>query len=63
MLQTIFYDFMLILPQFCFGYPFVMAWYWMAGGILFYVVRERSMPPQDQPPSMDEWPPITVIVP
>jgi hypothetical protein len=18
-------------PMFCFGYPFVMAWYWMAG--------------------------------
>ena len=21
-------------PAFCFGYPFVMAWYWMAGGVL-----------------------------
>jgi hypothetical protein len=20
------------IPAFCFGYPFVMAWYWMAGG-------------------------------
>ncbi len=63
MLQSFLDDFLLILPQFCFGYPFVMAWYWMAGGILFYVVRERSMPPQDQPPPMEVWPPITVIVP
>jgi biofilm PGA synthesis N-glycosyltransferase PgaC len=28
---------------FCFGYPFVMAWYWMVGGLLFYITRERHM--------------------
>ena len=33
---------LLALPQFCFGYPFVMAWYWMAGGLLYYFVHERS---------------------
>ena len=36
-------DFLLVAwPNFCFGYPFVMAWYWMAGGILFYLTRERT---------------------
>lgn len=54
---------LLAIPQFCFGYPFVMAWYWMAGGALFYVTRERRMAPQDSPESMDHWPPITILVP
>ena len=33
------------MPQFCFGYPFVMAWYWMVGGLLFYQTHERHLPP------------------
>ena len=49
-------------PNFCFGYPFVMAWYWMAGGILFYLTRERpSAAAQD--PATDAWPPISILVP
>lgn len=48
---------------FCFGYPFVMAWYWMVGGLLFYVTRERSMRPQACPPPLDHWPPISILVP
>jgi biofilm PGA synthesis N-glycosyltransferase PgaC len=51
------------IPQFCFGYPFVMAWYWMAGGVIFYVVRERNMPPPNLPGDLPEWPPISIIVP
>jgi biofilm PGA synthesis N-glycosyltransferase PgaC len=51
-----------ILP-FCFGYPFIMACYWMAGGLLFYATRERSLPPQTKPPALAQWPPISVIVP
>ena len=36
-------EFVLVaLPNFCFGYPFVMAWYWMAGGVVFYLTRERD---------------------
>ena len=38
---------------FCFGYPFVMAWYWMAGGLLFYFTRERYMAPPDRPPLIE----------
>ncbi len=57
-------DFMLVaIPVFCFGYPFVMAWYWMAGAIVFYFARERGMPPPDRPPSLDRWPPISILVP
>jgi biofilm PGA synthesis N-glycosyltransferase PgaC len=51
------------IPFFCFGYPFVMAWYWMAGGILFYITRERLMAPPDRPLPIDHWPPISILVP
>jgi poly-beta-1,6-N-acetyl-D-glucosamine synthase len=54
---------LLAIPAFCFGYPFVMAWYWMVGGILFHLVRERGLPPLDQPPTLEEWPPISLLVP
>lgn len=54
---------LLAMPQFCFGYPFVMAWYWIAGGLIFWFVRERNAPPQTQPPPLDHWPPISIIVP
>lgn len=51
------------LPLFCFGYPFVMSWYWMAGGLLFYFERERFMPPHDHPVGMAQWPPISILIP
>ena len=50
-------------PVFCFGYPFVMAWYWMMGGILYSLYRERRLPPPDQPPPLAVWPGISIIVP
>src|SRR5207344_2384898 len=40
------------IEAFAFGYPFVMAWYWMVGGLMFYIARERHMPPLDRPPPM-----------
>ena len=54
---------LLAIPQFCFGYPFVMAWYWMAGGAMFYVTRERHMAPQGSPEPIEYFPPITILVP
>jgi biofilm PGA synthesis N-glycosyltransferase PgaC len=51
------------MPQFCFGYPFVMAWYWMAGGLLFYQTHERHLPPIEQSPDIPHWPPLSIIVP
>jgi len=50
-------------PAFCFGYPFVMAWYWMAGGLMFYATLERALPPQNSPPELAFWPPISILVP
>lgn len=52
-----------VLPYFCFAYPFVMAWYWMAGGLLYYVWRERKFRPVDDPPALDEWPGFSILVP
>jgi biofilm PGA synthesis N-glycosyltransferase PgaC len=51
------------LPYFCFAYPFIMAWYWMAGGLFYYLWREREVTAIDQPLLLAEWPPITILVP
>jgi biofilm PGA synthesis N-glycosyltransferase PgaC len=48
---------------FCFGYPFVMAWYWMTGGILYRVLRERQEPPPEAPPTLTAYPGVSVLVP
>jgi len=54
---------LLAIPAFCFGYPFVMAWYWMAGGLMFHWTRERGQPRLDRPPELTHWPPISFLVP
>ncbi|HTP82054.1 MAG TPA: poly-beta-1,6-N-acetyl-D-glucosamine synthase [Alphaproteobacteria bacterium] len=46
-------------PAFCFGYPFVCAWYWIAGGAMFYIARERH----DRADALAVWPPISILVP
>jgi poly-beta-1,6-N-acetyl-D-glucosamine synthase len=51
------------LEFFTFGYPFVMAWYWMIGASLFWFGVERHYRPVDEPPPMDDLPPISIIVP
>ena len=63
MLEEMLTGFMQGVSFFCFGYPFVMAWYWMAGGLMFYFQRERFMPPPDRPEPLDRWPPISILVP
>jgi biofilm PGA synthesis N-glycosyltransferase PgaC len=44
------------IATFCFGYPFAMAWYWMAGGLLFALVRRGSEPPPWEPPALSDSP-------
>lgn len=51
------------IPQFCFGYPFIMAWYWIVGGVIFYFTRERHMAPVNAPRPLGAWPPISILVP
>lgn len=50
-------------PVFCFGYPFVMAFYWMIGAVLFWLGLERHYPPVNDPPSIVDLPPISIIIP
>jgi len=54
------YDALLAL---CFGYPFVMSWYWIVGALLHEQTRERLEPPFDAPPRLDSYPPVSILVP
>ena len=53
----------LALSTFCFGYPFVAAWYWMAGGLLYQLLRERHEPRPDDPPALREYPLVSILLP
>src|SRR5262245_40507417 len=48
---------------FCFGYPFVMAWYWMSGGILYQVIRGRHEPRPEEVPTLEAYPPVSILLP
>ena len=59
-----FADFLIVaIPMFLFGYPFIMSWYWMAGGALFYFTREISSDAQGGPQPGESWRPISILVP
>jgi poly-beta-1,6-N-acetyl-D-glucosamine synthase len=51
------------LEALCFGYPFVMAWYWMSGGLLYHLIRGRHEPLYDAPLTLSEYPPVSILVP
>lgn len=51
------------IQSFCFGYPFIMSWYWMAGGLFYRWLRERHQPPPWEPPQLDSYPAVSVLVP
>lgn len=53
----------LALGVFALGYPFVMAWYWMAGGLLYRFLRERYEPLPEAPPALPDYPFVSVLVP
>jgi biofilm PGA synthesis N-glycosyltransferase PgaC len=40
-----------------------MAWYWMAGGLIFGWYRERRAPLPDQPPALTDYPMVSILVP
>jgi biofilm PGA synthesis N-glycosyltransferase PgaC len=52
-----------LLQDYTFLYPFVMAFVWVLGGILFYLRRERGLPPPSDAPPLDATPPVSVLVP
>lgn len=57
------FDLLGVLFNFAFFYPIVMSLFWMAGGVYYYVRRERGMPGVDDPPRMDSYPLVSILVP
>jgi len=51
------------MARFCFGYPFVMSWYWIAGSLLYWFIRERHLPKYTSPPALPDTPLVTVLLP
>ena len=51
------------IEDFTFGYPFVMAWYWMTGGLLHHWLCERHEPMPKEPPKLTEYPPVSILLP
>ena len=52
-----------VLLGLCFGYPFAMSWYWMVGGLLHHLMRERHEPSHDAPPRLASYPGVSILVP
>ena len=52
-----------VLFSFAFFYPIVMSFFWMSGGLYYFLRRERYMPAYDQPTPMADAPFATVLVP
>lgn len=51
------------LADFAFYYPLFMAWLWMAGALFYWYRHERRGRRPDQPPALDEFPRVAVVVP
>lgn len=52
-----------ILFQFAFLYPIVMSFFWMSGGLYYYFRRERHSRTRTDPPPMDHFPPVSILIP
>lgn len=52
-----------LVTNICFGYPFVMSWYWIAGSLLYYFLRERRQPLPASPPKLQNYPLVSVLLP
>lgn len=48
---------------FFFGYPFVMAYFWMCGGLLFRLMYDRKERFFATPPPLPSYPPVSILVP
>ena len=51
------------MAKFCFGYPFVMSWYWITGSLLYWFIRERHRSVFTDPPKLRETPLVSVLLP
>ncbi|MBT8530047.1 poly-beta-1,6 N-acetyl-D-glucosamine synthase [Polynucleobacter paneuropaeus] len=51
------------MARFCFGYPFIMSWYWIAGSLLYWFIRERHRSVYTSPPKLRFTPLVSVLLP
>src|SRR4051812_17469153 len=51
------------IQDFAFGYPFVMAWYWIAGGVLYRGLLGRFEPLFEETPKLDKTPFVSILIP
>ncbi len=49
--------------EFAFYYPLLMAYMWMAGALMYYFRYEHGKPNYDEPPELEEYPLVSVLVP
>ncbi|MFT4197190.1 MAG: poly-beta-1,6-N-acetyl-D-glucosamine synthase [Pseudoxanthomonas sp.] len=49
--------------EFAFYYPLVMSFFWISGGLYYYLRRERSEHAFDDPPAMPAYPPVSILIP
>jgi biofilm PGA synthesis N-glycosyltransferase PgaC len=52
-----------VLLAFAFFYPLLMSYVWMGGGLLFWWRRERGSRPLHQPPPLERYPLVSLVVP
>lgn len=51
------------LGTFVLGYPIVMSFVWVVGGLYYFLRREWRQAPIERPPVLDVYPPATALVP
>ncbi len=52
-----------LLLDYAFYYPLVMSFIWMSGSLIYYMKWERKRPPRVEPPPLEHYPLVTLIVP
>ena len=57
------FDLLGLFFDFAFYYPIVMSLFWMAGGVYYYLRRERGQPRPEDPPRMESYPMASILVP
>jgi biofilm PGA synthesis N-glycosyltransferase PgaC len=51
------------IAAFCFGYPFVMSWYWIFGSLIFYFLKEAGKPKINSAVVLRSYPKVSILLP
>lgn len=55
--------FLTLLFEFAFFYPIVMSFFWISGGLYYYLRRERHARARTDPPPLAHTPPVSILIP